>query len=72
VNLSDATICLVRPERTALLSRGGSAVEVEGEEAGERVFLGDVGGPAIGGGDHGVEVAMRVVEPGRAQGCQVR
>ena len=32
----------------------------------QRLLLGDIGRPAIGGGDRGVELAMRVVEPGRA------
>jgi hypothetical protein len=43
----------------------GGAVEIEGEETRQRVFLGNVGRPAIGGGNRGVEVAMRVVEPSR-------
>jgi hypothetical protein len=30
-----------------------------------RLFLGDTGGPAIGGGDRRIELAMRVIEPDR-------
>jgi hypothetical protein len=41
------------------------ALAVELEQPGQRVLLVDVGGPAIGGGDRGIELAMRVVEPGR-------
>src|SRR5712691_2384230 len=40
--------------------RGTLAVEVE--QPHQRVLLADVGGPAIGAGDRGVELAIRVVD----------
>ena len=42
---------------------------VEGEEGGEGGVLGEVGGPAVGGGDGGVERGVQGVEPG-ALGCR--
>jgi hypothetical protein len=44
---------------------GGGAFEVERQEARQRLPFADVGRPAISGGDRRVEVAVRVVEPGR-------
>ena len=41
------------------------AFEVERQEPRQRFLFGHIGRPAIGGGDRGVEIAMRVVEPGR-------
>jgi hypothetical protein len=45
---------------------GGGAGEVELEQLRERVFLGNVGRPAIGSSDRGVEVAVGVNKPLRA------
>ena len=42
------------------------AGQVEGEQAGENLFVGHVGGPAIGGGDGSVELFVGEVEPGGA------
>ena len=42
------------------------AFEVERQQPRQRVFLGDILRPAIGGRDRPVEIAMRVVEPRRA------
>ena len=39
---------------------------VELEQALQDLLVGKVGGPAVGGGDGGVEVAVGVVEPGGA------
>ena len=47
-------------------SFGFAALEVEGEEALEDFGVGEVGGPAVGGGDGGVQVGMDVGEPGGA------
>jgi hypothetical protein len=40
-------------------------MEIERQQARQRLVLAYVGRPAIGGGDRRVEVAVRVVEPGR-------
>ena len=50
----------------------GGAFEVEGEEAGEDFVVGEVGRPAVGGGDGGVEFLVRHVEPGGALVVEVR
>ena len=42
---------------------GGGALVVEGEEAGEDFFFGEVGGPTVGGEDCLVEGAVSVGEP---------
>jgi hypothetical protein len=47
------------------------AFAVERQEPRQRLFFGEAGGPAIGGGDRGVEVAMRIVEPGRMLVVQI-
>ena len=47
---------------------GVRAFEVEGEQAFENLFVGEVGGPAVGSGDGLVEFAVREVEPGGSVG----
>ena len=44
---------------------------VQGEEAGEDFFLGEVGGPAVGGEDGFVEGLVGVGEPGGSQIIEV-
>jgi hypothetical protein len=44
---------------------GASALAVELEQPRQCLLFADIGGPAIGGGDRSVELAMGVVEPGR-------
>jgi hypothetical protein len=46
-------------------SLSACAFEVERQQPRERFLFGEIGGPAIGGGHRRVEVAMRIVEPGR-------
>ena len=50
---------------------GGGAGEVEFEQPGECVFLGNIGRPAIGSSDRGVEVAVGVNKPLRAQVIEI-
>jgi len=49
----------------------GGAFEVEGEEALQDLGVGEVGGPAVGGEDGGVEGGVGVVEPGGSLVVQV-
>ena len=50
---------------------GGGALVVEGEEVGEDLLGGEVGGPAVGGEDGFVEGAMGVGEPVGARVVEV-
>ena len=45
---------------------------VEREQALEDLLVGEVGGPAVGGGDRRVQFLVDVVEPGRALVVEVR
>src|SRR5215213_8899387 len=40
----------------------GGALGIEGDEAFEDLLVGDVGGPAVGGEDGGVEIVMNLLE----------
>lgn len=63
---SSFIFCLIlraEPADVAALFFGGAFV-VEGDEAGEDGLLGKVGGPAVGVGDGGVEVAVELLEDG--------
>lgn len=46
----------------------GAAFGVQGDDAGEDVGVGEVGGPAIGGGDGCIETVMQVLEQGDLPG----
>ena len=45
------------------------ALQVQRQQPGERVLLAEIGGPAIGGSDRGIELAMGIIGPGRPLSC---
>ena len=59
-------------ERVASWCLRCGAFEVEGEECGEEVVVGDGGVPAVGGEDGGVEFFVGQVEPGGTFVVEVR
>ena len=50
----------------------GGAFQVEGEKFSEDLFVAEIGGPAVGGGNGGVEFLVRKVKPGGALVVEVR
>ena len=60
-------ICIFVVFRNRRGSTRRAAREIESEQFGKRVFLGNVDRPAIGGGDGGIEIAMRVGKPLRTR-----
>ena len=50
---------------------GWRASVVEGQEAGEYFVVGQVGGPAVGGGDGSIEGVVEIVEPAAGGAARV-
>jgi hypothetical protein len=47
------------------------ARQIEFQQFRQRILFGNVGGPAIGGGDRRIEIAVRVGEPLRARVVEI-
>ena len=50
----------------------GGAFEVQGEEFFQDLFVGQIGDPAVGGGDSSIKCAMKADKPSRLLTVQVR
>ena len=61
--ISPRQFCLGHPYGLGFLF---GAVKVQGEEPFQELFIVQIGGPAVGGGDGGVEFLVGEVEPGGA------
>ena len=64
--------CHFRLGRLCGLGLFFGTLKVQGEEPFQDLFIAQIGGPAVGGGDGGVEFLVREVKPGGALVVEVR
>jgi hypothetical protein len=53
--------------RRCFVRRGARPCQVELQQLRQRVLFRNIGGPAVGGGDRGIEIAVRVGKPLRSR-----